>query len=141
MATPTSSGARVAAPRAALRDAPESPSSCKVLTLHLSDSTIKFPVDSSGVLELKQATLRVFDLFKEKETWERPRRLDTVKAQIDTETRLRLSVLVNPNAYPTAFQAKVLFSLKDLGETGIEVATEIPLSKFKQDVDDYLKSV
>lgn len=118
----------------------------QVLTLHLSDSTIKFPVEPSAALELKQATVRVFDLFKEKETWERPRRLDSVKLVMASSSgnalagqgALEVSFLVNPNAYPTAFQAKVLFGVKDPG-TGVEIATEVPLAKFKQDLDDYLK--
>ena len=117
-----------------------------MLTLHLSDSTIKFPVEPSAALELKQATVRVFDLFKEKETWERPRRLDSVKLVMASSSgnalagqgALEVSFLVNPNAYPNAFQAKVLFGVKDPG-TGVEIATEVPLAKFKQDLDDFLK--
>jgi len=98
---------------------------------------------------MKEATLKVFDLFKEKETWERPRRLDQVKVKLSstsqettnatTSTTTEISLFVNPNAYATAFQAKVLFSLKAL-ESGIEITTEIPLSKFKEDVDDFLKA-
>ena len=52
---------------------------------------------------------------------------------------LQLTLLANPNASPTAFQAKVLFGLKD-HHTGIQINTEIPLHKFKQDLDEYLKT-
>ena len=125
-------------------------STCKPLKLHLSDSTITIPLESALVAEMKEATLKVFDLFKEKETWERPRRLDQVKVKLSsnsqaatttsaTTTTTEISLFVNPNAYATAFQAKVLFGLKAL-ESGIEITTEIPLSKFKEDVDDFLKA-
>ena len=54
----------------------------KILTLHLSDSTLKLPLDLPHALEMKQATLRVFESFKEKETWERPRKLDSTKLSV-----------------------------------------------------------
>jgi len=132
-----------------LDDSVDSFHSLNLLTLHVGDSTMKFPVDNAAAHELKQATLKVFDLFKEKETWERPRRLDNVKLKLrtrtsseilrqddDAEGSLEVSFFVNPNAHPTVFQAKVLFGLKD-NTSGIQVSTEIPLSKFKQDLDAF----
>ena len=121
-----------------------SSNACKSLKLHLSDSTITLPLEEALAVEMKEATLKVFDLFKEKETWDRPRRLDQVKVKLVSSTSsantttTEISLFVNPNAYATAFQAKVLFGLK-APESGIEITTEIPLSKFKEDVDDFLK--
>ena len=138
----TSSGAAQARfiTRATLEKAPDLANSRKILKLHLSDSTISIPLESASVLEMKQATLKVFELFKEKETWERPRRLDQIKMKLSTsDESIQISLFVNPNAYATAFQAKVLFGLKSV-ESGIELTTEIPLSKFKDDVDNFLKS-
>ncbi len=53
-----------------------------MLTLHLSDSTLRVPLDLPQALEMKQATLQVFEAFKEKETWERPRKLDSTKISV-----------------------------------------------------------
>ncbi len=50
-----------------------------------------------------------------------------------------IGLLCNPNAYPTAFQAKVLVKMSERS-SGIELTTEVPLSKFKQDLDDFLKT-
>mmetsp|Transcript_13628 Transcript_13628/g.26113 ORF Transcript_13628/g.26113 Transcript_13628/m.26113 type:complete len:155 (+) Transcript_13628:564-1028(+) len=114
------------------------------LTLHLSDgSTLKVQLEPLHVVEMKQATLKFFDLFKEKETWERPRRLDQIKVNLKSggdhdRASLEMRLFMNPNAYPTAFQAKVLFNLKHSGGNGVEVSTEIPLSKFSESLDLYL---
>merc|ERR1711977_251440 len=114
------------------------------LTLHLSDgSTLKVQLEPLHVVEMKQATLKFFDLFKEKETWERPRRLDQIKVNLKSggdhdRASLEMHLFMNPNAYPTAFQAKVLFNLKHSGGNGVEVSTEIPLSKFSESLDLYL---
>mmetsp|Transcript_9860 Transcript_9860/g.24594 ORF Transcript_9860/g.24594 Transcript_9860/m.24594 type:complete len:193 (+) Transcript_9860:164-742(+) len=110
----------------------------KILTLHLSDSTLKLPLDLPHALEMKQATLRVFESFKEKETWERPRKLDSTKLSVSSGTT-EIGLLCNPNAYPTAFQAKVLVKMSERA-SGIELTTEVPLSKFKNDLDDFLKA-
>lgn len=56
----------------------------------------------------------------------------------DTGPVEKLEVICNPNAYSTAFEAKVLITL--VIEGGVRVVTEGKLSAVKADVETYLKS-
>lgn len=47
-----------------------------------------------------------------------------------------LELFCNPNAYSTAFDARVLVTLKAVG--GVAVTTEGRLSAFKADIDNFL---
>ncbi len=50
-----------------------------------------------------------------------------------------LEVMCNPNAYSTAFDAKVLITLSTTA--GVKITTEGRLSNLKQDVDAFLEDV
>lgn len=55
-----------------------------------------------------------------------------------TEVGLRLlEVMCNPNAYTTAFDAKVLITVATT--TGVKITTEGRLSSLKQDVEAFLE--
>lgn len=78
---------------------------------------------------LEDALKALLAEFAAKETWERPRRLALMEFAGGD-----LTVVCNPNAYPTAFQAKALITFQS---HGVQVTGEGGLSALRQDVEAF----
>jgi hypothetical protein len=107
--------------------------------LHVGETTISIPLPNDKAQELSAAIQEIMTTFAEKQKAERPKRWESMEYRLnDTGPVEKLEVICNPNAYSTAFEAKVLITLVIVG--GVKVVTEGKLSAVKADVETYLKS-
>ena len=124
-------GAGVRSRAAALERESSNTGSKASVTLQLGGgTTLSFPVNADEASRARGAVRHIFDIFKEKEALERPRRMEDVKFTLaGDEGAFALQLYCNPNAHPSAFQAKVLVSFKSEG--GVTMTSEAPLSSLR----------
>jgi len=108
------------------------------LVLHLGPTTLNFTLHAEDAHRLIDALKRIIEVFKEKENMTRPKRLDDVKLRIESgqEGGISLDLYCNPNAHPTAFQAKALLTVRS---GTLKVASEVQLSGLKADLEEYAR--
>ncbi|CAL5220511.1 g2543 [Coccomyxa viridis] len=110
----------------------------KNLSLHINETTVSFPLETSKAQEITSALNELLQTFKDKQAAERPKRWKPMefrhKGNGEGELAL-LELFCNPNAYSTAFDAKILVTMKTAG--GISVTTEGRLSAIKSDIDAF----
>mmetsp|Transcript_3019 Transcript_3019/g.7367 ORF Transcript_3019/g.7367 Transcript_3019/m.7367 type:complete len:209 (-) Transcript_3019:422-1048(-) len=123
---------------AAFRSASVSVSDDPQLVLHLGPTTLNFTLHAEDAHRLIDALKRIIEVFKEKENMTRPKRLDDVKLRIESgqEGGISLDLYCNPNAHPTAFQAKALLTVRS---GTLKVASEVQLSGLKADLEEYAR--
>ncbi|GIL83222.1 hypothetical protein Vretimale_11270 [Volvox reticuliferus] len=106
------------------------------LVLHAGDTTMTVPFTTEGAHQLQEAFQKLFQTFAEKQKAQRPKRWDMMEWRHTSED-IGIEVFCNPNAYTTAFDAKLLITLGSRG--GLTVTTEARLSAIASDLDNYLQ--
>ncbi|GIL52862.1 hypothetical protein Vafri_8631 [Volvox africanus] len=106
------------------------------LLLHAGDTTMSVPFTTEGAQQLQEAFQKLFQTFAEKQKAQRPKRWDMMEWR-HTNEDIGFEVFCNPNAYTTAFDAKLLITLGSRG--GLTVTTEARLSAITSDLDNYLQ--
>jgi hypothetical protein len=110
------------------------------LSLHVGETTVQVPFAKASAEDLNATLLALLKTFSEKQQAERPKRWDAMeykfKGSAPGEDLEYFEVFCNPNAYTSAFDAKVLVTIRS--RDGISVTTEGRLSNFKADLDNYL---
>lgn len=110
------------------------------LSLHMGETTVQFPFSRDNAEALNQSVLALLKTFADKQKAERPKRWEAMdfkfRGSPQSDDLERFEVFCNPNAHTSAFDAKVLITIKS--HEGISVTTEGRLSNFKTDLDAYL---
>lgn len=109
------------------------------LSLHVGDTTIALPFGRDQAQQLSDAFVALFQTFAAKQKAERPKRWDMMEVRFVGQAPQELAhfeAFCNPNAYTTAFDAKVLLTIQT--HDGVKVTTEARLSAIKADVDAFL---
>ncbi|CAL8464353.1 g3888 [Coccomyxa elongata] len=110
------------------------------IDLHVNETTITFPLAEAQAKEIVAAINSLLQTFAAKQAAERPKRWQSMeyryKGSGEGDPVALLELFCNPNAYSTAFDARVLVTLKAVG--GVSVTTEGRLSAFKADIDNFL---
>lgn len=108
------------------------------LMLHVGETTVGVPFSKEQALQLDAALQQLFKTFAEKQKAERPRRWEMMEVRFKGDAAAGgfdlFEVFCNPNAHATAFEAKLLVTLK---AGAIDVTTEGRLSAFKADLDNF----
>lgn len=112
------------------------------LSIHVGETTVNVPVTKEQAAQLRESVQSLLKTFAEKQKAERPKRWDMMEYRLSGEEAaavgLRLlEVMCNPNAYTTAFDAKVLITVATTA--GVKITTEGRVSSLKQDVEAYLE--
>jgi len=104
------------------------------------------PFDLDHAKQLDTAINQLLKTFSEKQEAKRPKRWEMMEVRIQPgadnsssngAAALELfEVFCNPNAHATAFDAKLLLTVRCTG--GVKVTTEGRLSNFKADLDAFL---
>ncbi|KAK9807576.1 hypothetical protein WJX72_003139 [[Myrmecia] bisecta] len=112
------------------------------LTLHIGDTTVAFPFKHEQAKDLSGSITKLIQTFAAKQKAERPKRWEMMEYRFKgkpSEQELEyLELFCNPNQYTTAFDAKVLITMRT--SEGVKVTTEGSLAAIKGDVDQYLES-
>ncbi|KIY95390.1 hypothetical protein MNEG_12573 [Monoraphidium neglectum] len=116
------------------------PAGAAKLMLHVGETTIGVPFSRAQADQLDSAIKQLLTTFAEKQKAERPRRWEMMEVRFKGDPAAAggidlLEVFCNPNAHATAFEAKLLVTIK-AGD--VSVTTEGRLSAFKADLDNYL---
>ncbi|KAL3143063.1 hypothetical protein ABBQ38_003338 [Trebouxia sp. C0009 RCD-2024] len=113
------------------------------LTFNIAETSVTFPFQKEQAQQLSNAITTLIQTFAAKQKAERPRRWDLMEYKYKedegngAEGVEYLEVVCNPNAYATAFDAKVLITIRS--SQGLKVTTEGRLSNLKGDVDTFLE--
>ncbi|KAL3138397.1 hypothetical protein ABBQ32_006197 [Trebouxia sp. C0010 RCD-2024] len=113
------------------------------LTFNIAETSVTFPFHKEQAQQLSNAITTLIQTFAAKQKAERPRRWDLMEYKYKedesngAEGVEYLEVVCNPNAYATAFDAKVLITIRS--SQGLKVTTEGRLSNLKGDVDTFLE--
>lgn len=114
---------------------------CAALSLHVGETTISFPFSPERAKQLDGAFNALLQTFATKQKAERPKRYDMMEIKFKGDAEKGeleyLEVFCNPNAHATAFDAKLLITLRT--KDGVKVTTEGRFSAIKADVDSFLK--
>eukprot|EP00210_Caulerpa_lentillifera_P003351 g3197.t1 len=113
------------------------------LTLHLGESTIEVPFSVDEARNLGRSFNGLLQTFKDKQEAEAPKKFDIMTYKFEEEAPKddsldSLEVMCNPNAFPSAFEAKLLVSLK--ARNGIKISGESHLSQMKSDLQIFLRN-
>lgn len=112
------------------------------LTLSIGETTVAFPLPAEEAARLQGAIGTTLQTFAEKQKAERPKRWPSMEYKFKGDAAARqveyLEVFCNPNAHATAFDAKVLITLRSAD--GLRVTTEGKLSAIKAAVDECVAS-
>lgn len=108
------------------------------LDLHAGDATISLPFSHEQGKQLSAAIQGIMETFAAKQQAARPKRWDCMDFQVSPDHVECLEIVCNPNAYSTAFEAKVFITLKLNG--GVKLVTEGKLSAMKADVELFLET-
>jgi len=113
------------------------------LSFHIGETTVSFPLSKEQAGKLSESVKSLLETFAAKQKAERPKRWDMMEYRLRGEEAAsvglqNLEVMCNPNAYATAFDAKVLITVSTTA--GVKVTTEGRLSNLKQDVDAFLEA-
>ncbi|KAA6429857.1 MAG: hypothetical protein FRX49_00289 [Trebouxia sp. A1-2] len=114
------------------------------LTFNIAETSITFPFDKDQARQLSSSITELIQTFAAKQKAERPKRWKMMEYKYqngDGHSNKGLEffeVVCNPNAYATAFDAKVLITMRS--SQGLKVTTEGRLSNLKGDVDTFLDS-
>jgi hypothetical protein len=100
--------------------------------------TLPFEAEQGRALDAAFAKLLTTFAAKQAPDW-KPRRLDMMEARFSGEAVTQLEFFCNPNAHTTAFDAKLLVTVKT--RDGVSVTTEARFSNIKADLDAFLSSV
>eukprot|EP00877_Chromochloris_zofingiensis_P005412 jgi/Chrzof1/14872/Cz09g19030.t1 len=110
------------------------------LSLHVGETTITVPFAAEQAQQLTAGFNKLLQTFSDKQKAERPKRWEMMEVKFkgdSTKGELEyMELFCNPNAYPTAFDAKLLITIR--GSGGIQVTTEGRLSAIKSDLDAFL---
>ncbi|EIE18703.1 hypothetical protein COCSUDRAFT_60012 [Coccomyxa subellipsoidea C-169] len=110
------------------------------LDLHVNETTISFPFAEAQARDVSTAINGLLQTFAAKQAAERPKRWQAMeyryKGAGEDDPVAQLELFCNPNAYSTAFDARVLVTLKAAG--GVAVTTEGRLSALKADIENFL---
>eukprot|EP01026_Neomeris_dumetosa_P057569 TRINITY_DN5302_c0_g1_i5.p2 TRINITY_DN5302_c0_g1~~TRINITY_DN5302_c0_g1_i5.p2 ORF type:complete len:165 (-),score=14.80 TRINITY_DN5302_c0_g1_i5:216-677(-) len=112
------------------------------VVLSIGPTTLQLPLTPSQLQEVSVSLESLIKTFQEKAEAKRPKRWESTEYRYtgaEGEELQYLEVFCNPNAYQTAFDAKVLVTLKTQG--GINLTTEMMFSSFKQSLDACLVSL
>jgi hypothetical protein len=112
------------------------------IELHFGDTTVAFPLRRDQAAALTTAVAGVMRTFAEKAEAARPKRWDSMEFRAEGdgsagEVEL-LEVVCNPNMAPTAFDARVLVTLR---AGGVRLTTEGKLSALKADVEVHVDAL
>ncbi|GAB4818961.1 hypothetical protein N2152v2_006007 [Parachlorella kessleri] len=111
------------------------------MTFHINETALSFPIKPAQAKELSNAIKDVMQTFADKQQVQRPKRWPSMEFRLkgdagDPGEVEFFEIFCNPNAHATAFDAKVLVTLRTAG--GVKVATEGKLTSLKSDVDVFL---
>eukprot|EP00879_Flechtneria_rotunda_P007861 GHRR01008237.1.p1 GENE.GHRR01008237.1~~GHRR01008237.1.p1 ORF type:complete len:158 (+),score=36.21 GHRR01008237.1:233-706(+) len=111
------------------------------LALHVGETTIQMPFTTVQGKVLDTALAKLLQTFSEKQEAKRPKRWDMMEVRFTgAEAGAGVEVLevfCNPNAHATAFDAKLLVTIKAVG--GLKLVCEGRLSSIKADLDAFLQ--
>lgn len=112
----------------------------KRLQLHVGETTLDVPFSVDKAQQLQGAFQQLLQSFADKQKATRPKRWDMMEVHFagapQSAEPQRFELFCNPNAYSTAFEAKMLITLES--RDGLRVTTEARLSAIKSDVDAFL---
>ncbi|KAF6256594.1 hypothetical protein COO60DRAFT_1270532 [Scenedesmus sp. NREL 46B-D3] len=110
------------------------------LALHIGETTIQLPFTPAQAQQLDAELAKLLQTFADKQAAKRPRRWDMMEVSFsgpEAGQGLELiELFCNPNAHATAFDAKLLVTVKAAG--GLKIMSEGRLSAIKSDLDAYL---
>lgn len=109
--------------------------------LQIGQTGIQFPFDIDSARKLQTSTTALLETFAAKQKAERPKRWDIMEYSFRGDPALNqiayFEVACNPNAYPSAFDAQVLITIKT--QDGLQLTTEGKFSTFKADLDNFVQ--
>jgi len=108
------------------------------ITLHLGETSVTFPFSVDNAKAVSETLTGANKAFAAKEKAERPQRLPMLEylQKGDANGDVFLEICCNPNAYPDAFQAKALVTIR---KEDVKITSEGLLSALKADVDNFLE--
>lgn len=111
------------------------------LVLHLGESTLELPFSVAEARNLGRSFNGLLQTFKDKQETEKPQKWDRMNYTYQATKEVAdgisfLEVACNPNAFPSAFDAKLLVSLK--AQSGIKITGEANLSQVKSDLQGFI---
>lgn len=111
------------------------------MVLHLGESTLEVPFSVPEAKNLGRSFNGLLQTFKDKQEAEQPKKWDNMayifEDQNTSEGVSKFEVVCNPNAFPSAFDAKLLISLQT--NNGIKVTGEAYLSQLKADLQNFIQ--
>jgi len=109
------------------------------LVLHLGQSTVELPFSPDEARNLGRSFNALLQTFKDKQESPRPQKWEIMEYVYQGEDGVeRFEVTCNPNAFPTAFDAKLMVDLR--AANGIRFAGEGELSQIKSDLADFISN-
>lgn len=115
------------------------------LALHVGDTTINAPINADQAATIAAGVAGLLQTFAAKAAATRPRRWEPLELRFtqtdDAANGLELlEVFCNPNSAATAFDAKLLLTLRG-AKGGLSVTAEQRLSAFKADLDAFIAAM
>ena len=111
------------------------------LVLHLGESTLELPFNTDEARNLGRSFNGLLQTFKDKQAAEKPQRWDLMRYSYENQKGsvgdiAALEVVCNPNAFPTAFDAKLMITMES--KSGIKIVGEANLSQTKSDLKNFI---
>ncbi|GMH35184.1 hypothetical protein BSKO_03052 [Bryopsis sp. KO-2023] len=111
------------------------------LTLHMGITTLSLPFSVEEGKSLQAQFDALLKTFAEKQAAERPKRWEAMEYRfVDEESKgavSRIEMFCNPNMHSTAFDAKLLITVKTEG--GVIIVSEGSLGSIKSDVEVFME--
>lgn len=107
--------------------------------LHLGESTVELPFSPAEARNLGRSFNGLLQTFKDKQEAAEPRKWEMMSYTYDaqeTEGVTFLQVMCNPNAFPSAFDAKLMVTIQS--ESGMKITGEAHLSQTKSDLQTFI---
>ena len=109
--------------------------------MHLGESTLELPFNTDEARNLGRSFNGLLQTFKDKQAAEKPQRWDLMRYSYENQKGsvgdiAALEVVCNPNAFPTAFDAKLMITMES--KSGIKIVGEANLSQTKSDLQNFI---
>lgn len=109
------------------------------LTLNVGETSVTFPFKCEDARTFQEEMQKLLLVFKDKAEKGQRKKLEAMEYKYseasDGEDKMQLEVYCNPNAYPDAFQAKALITVRS---NSLKITTEGRLSAIKSDLDSFM---